>query len=122
LVILLSSGRILGVAPEKDVVTDIVVDLCHAKDAPHVACTPINSGSARLIPNPSLKGLFPVPGEGVDESEGVVVWESETTTTNEGYFSVTVSSKKNAGSWLVARVEQHSSLENFTGKLGTRVV
>ncbi|CEL57936.1 hypothetical protein RSOLAG1IB_02681 [Rhizoctonia solani AG-1 IB] len=117
LVILLSSGRILGVAPEKDVVTDIVVDLCHAKDAPHVACTPINSGSARLIPNPSLKGLFPVPGEGVDESEGVVVWESETTTTNEGYFSVTVSSKKNAGSWLVARVEQPSSLEIFTGKL-----
>ncbi|CAE6396241.1 unnamed protein product [Rhizoctonia solani] len=117
LVILLSSGRILGVAPEKDVVTDIVVDLCQPRGVSDIVCIPINSGSTRLIPNPSLKGLFPVPGEGTDETEGVVVWESEATTTSEGYFSVTASSKRDTGSWLVARLEQSDYLEFSTGKL-----
>ncbi|KAF8760864.1 PGAP1-like protein [Rhizoctonia solani] len=117
LVILLSSGRILGVSPEKDVVTEVEVDLCQPRESSNVFCPPINSGSTRLIPNPSLKGLFPVPGEGTDESEGVVVWESDVTTTSEGYFSVTVSSKREGGSWLVARLEQSDSLEFATGKL-----
>ncbi|KAF8741815.1 PGAP1-like protein, partial [Rhizoctonia solani] len=117
LVILLSSGRILGVSPEKDVATEVEVDLCQPRESSNVVCAPINSGSTRLIPNPSLKGLFPVPGEGTDESEGVVVWESDVTTTSEGYFSVTVSSKREGGSWLVARLEQSDSLEFATGKL-----
>ncbi|KAG8733923.1 GPI inositol deacylase [Ceratobasidium sp. 423] len=118
LVVLLSSGRILGVAPERGVTTDVVVDLCQASRMSEANCTAVNSGSVRLIPNPSLDGLFPVPGEGTDESEGVVIWESEVAAISEGYFSVTVSSARDAGSWLVARLEQPDALELSVGKLG----
>ncbi|CAE6433307.1 unnamed protein product [Rhizoctonia solani] len=117
LVVLLSSGRIMGVAPEKEVVSDVIVDICPPGGMSEASCTLANPGSVRLIPNPSLAGLFPVPGEGVDESEGVVVWESEGTAINEGYFSVTVSSARNAGSWLVAKLEQPDGLEVTMGKL-----
>ncbi|CAE6535354.1 unnamed protein product [Rhizoctonia solani] len=117
LVILLSSGRILGVAPEKGATTDAVVDLCQPNGVSEVSCTTVNSGPVRLVPNPSLDGLFPVPGEGTDESEGVVVWESEAAATSGGYFSVTVSSARDNGSWLVARLEQPDVLELSVGKL-----
>ncbi|CUA76918.1 hypothetical protein RSOLAG22IIIB_02398 [Rhizoctonia solani] len=117
LVILLSSGRILGIAPEKGVVTDVIVDICQRSEVSEATCTPANSGSVRLVPNPSLAGLFPVPGEGTDESEGIVIWESESTPIGGGYFSVTVSSVRDAGSWLVAKLEQPDILEVSTGKL-----
>ncbi|KAH7344773.1 PGAP1-like protein-domain-containing protein [Rhizoctonia solani] len=117
LVIFLSSGRILGVSPVKGVATEVLVDICEPNGTSEAICTAANSGSVRLIPNPSLAGLFPVPGEGTDESEGVVIWESEPAATNDGYYSVTVSSARDAGSWLVARLEQPDFLEVPTGKL-----
>ncbi|CAE6467351.1 unnamed protein product [Rhizoctonia solani] len=117
LVIFLSSGRISGVSPEKEVATEILVDICEQSGTSEAICAAANSGSVRLVPNPSLAGLFPVPGEGTDESEGVVIWESEAATINDGYFSVTVSSARDAGSWLVARLEQFDFLEVPIGKL-----
>jgi glycosylphosphatidylinositol deacylase len=38
--------------------------------------------SLKLIPNPSPEKPFPVPHEGVDESEGVVVAEAEVSGSN----------------------------------------
>ncbi|KAJ1311214.1 hypothetical protein OPQ81_009714 [Rhizoctonia solani] len=117
LVVLLSAGRISGIAPERGVVTDVVVDICQPGGTSGIVCTTANAESVRIIPNPSLDGLFPVPGEGTDESEGVVVWESEAAVTGEGYFSLTASSVRDTGSWLIASLERPDSLEFSVRKL-----
>lgn len=44
--------------------------------SPSPTCEELHPSSLKLIPNPSPEKPFPVPHEGVDESEGVVVFEA----------------------------------------------
>lgn len=121
LVVMLSSGRIAGVAPEQGVITDARVDICGYSGESGAICKPARHNSVRLIPNPPLNGLFPVPGEGTDESDGVVIWESEVVDAHDKYFSVTVASQSDSRSWLVARLEPADNQNTLTfsmGKLG----
>lgn len=113
LVVMLARGRIAGVAPEKDVLTDVTIDLCESDQADG-GCKPIVPKSVRLVPNPPIHGPFPLPGEGIDESEGVVVWEGEGTGAHGAYFAVTVASTGGSGSWLAAALESSDSADVVT--------
>ncbi|KAG8696279.1 GPI inositol deacylase [Ceratobasidium sp. 394] len=105
LVIMLARGRISGVAPEKAVFSEATVDVCNDDRRLGAICKPATTEFVRLVPNPLAHEPFPVPGEGVDESEGVVVWESATIEAQNGYFAVVVKSTGDDGSWLVANLE-----------------
>ncbi|KAF8609615.1 PGAP1-domain-containing protein [Ceratobasidium sp. AG-I] len=111
LVIMLTRGRIAGVSPEKEVLADVTVDFCESNQASSGgACKPVVPKAIRLIPNPPIHASFPLPGEGVDESDGVVVWEGEAPEAH-GAFAVTVASTGDSGPWLTATLEPSDSAE-----------
>lgn len=110
LVIMLARGRIAGVAPEKEVLADVSVDFCtDSQVSSGGACKPAAPRDVRLIPNPPIHASFPLPGEGVDESDGVVVWEGEAPEQHDAYFAVTLTSTGGSGPWLTAALEPSDS-------------
>ncbi|QRW05458.1 GPI inositol-deacylase [Ceratobasidium sp. AG-Ba] len=105
LVVMLARGRVSDLSPEKDVVSEATVDICKLDRTESRDCQPAATKSIRLVPNPTPHEPFPAPGEGTDESEGVVVWESETVNLHDQHFVVTIKSTGHEGSWLVASLE-----------------
>ncbi|KAG8693366.1 GPI inositol deacylase, partial [Ceratobasidium sp. 395] len=111
LTIMLARGRISGVAPEKEVMSEATVDICEDSQRLGAVCKPVTARHVRLVPNPPAHEPFPVPGEGTDESEGVVVWEGTTVEAHYGYFSLMVKSTGDDGSWLVVNLEPDDSID-----------
>ncbi|KAG9104891.1 GPI inositol deacylase [Ceratobasidium sp. 370] len=113
LVVMLARGRISGVAPEKAVLSEATVDVCKDDRRLGAVCKPVITEFVRLVPNPPAHEPFPLPGEGVDESEGVVVWEGTTVEAQNGYFAVMVKSTGDDGSWLVAGLEPIDAVDEI---------
>ncbi|KAJ8487535.1 hypothetical protein ONZ51_g4096 [Trametes cubensis] len=70
-----SQGSIPPVAPRKPLPFRVSVYTCPETDA--AACSPLAPTTLKLIPSPILGSPFPVPDEGTDESEGVVLYEAD---------------------------------------------
>ena len=77
-----SEGKVLSMAPHHPSSLSVTFYLCSSTTiAPHdplsrPACEEWHPATLKLIPNSSPERLFPAPHEGVDESEGVVVFEA----------------------------------------------
>ncbi|GBE79854.1 GPI inositol-deacylase [Sparassis crispa] len=72
-VLYVSRGSILSISPRAAIPLSVSVFLCGGE----ATCTPLHPTSLKLVPSP-VPGLpFPVPREGADESEGVVVFEAD---------------------------------------------
>ena len=69
----------------------------------------------KLIPNPSPEKPFPVPHEGVDESEGVVFFEAPFPGRNGGehHWVAVAYSTNEEGGWIVAFVEDDPTVRQF---------
>ncbi|KAG6845440.1 hypothetical protein H0H87_009348 [Tephrocybe sp. NHM501043] len=73
-VIFVGLGSILSVGPQNGVPLKVSGYMCTpSPEGP--LCTPLEPNLLKAIPNPRVGTAFPVPGEGVDESEGAVVYE-----------------------------------------------
>lgn len=72
--VLVSQGSISSVSPEKGIPLRVSVFFCSGPSASD--CVPLAPETLRLIPNPIPEKTFPVPQEGADESEGVVLYEA----------------------------------------------
>jgi glycosylphosphatidylinositol deacylase len=82
-VLYVSQGSIPPVSPQNPIPLKVTVSLCTAAAVIGEAspkCTILNPTSLRLIPNPSTGLAFPVPEEGSDESEGVILYEADVPT------------------------------------------
>ncbi|KAG9105118.1 GPI inositol deacylase [Ceratobasidium sp. 392] len=112
LTVMLARGRISGVAPEKDVLSEATVDVCEDNQKLGAVCRPAITTHVRLVPNPTAHEPFPVPGEGVDESEGVVVWEGALADAHYGYFAVTIKSTGDVGSWLIVNLDSTGAVDD----------
>jgi hypothetical protein len=69
--LLVSGGTVISVAPEHPLPFYVAVYGCSGQ----FACTPFRPDILKLIPTPVANKPFPVPNEGSDESEGVVLTE-----------------------------------------------
>ncbi|TFK55658.1 PGAP1-domain-containing protein [Heliocybe sulcata] len=90
---------------------------------PETKCAVLEPASLKLIPNPPLSRPFPLPDEGTDESEGIVMFSAELPTTGENHVAVRVEEADGTG-WLVAAVEDTTEIVNqarwtapFTGSV-----
>ena len=84
--------------------------------SPSPVCEELHPSSLKLIPNPSLEKLFLVPHEGVDESEGVVVFEavlSEHKGDGSRWVAVVYSTNKEHGWILGGFVEDEPTVKQF---------
>ncbi|KZT24547.1 PGAP1-domain-containing protein [Neolentinus lepideus HHB14362 ss-1] len=97
---------------------------------PEIRCRPLQPTTLNVIPNPRLSQLFPLPDEGTDESEGLVMLSAELPTTDEnvsGYVAVRLEGAEGNG-WIVAGVEDQQKIVNkaswtapFTGPVPVAV-
>ncbi|KAH9899517.1 GPI-inositol-deacylase [Cubamyces lactineus] len=68
-----SQGYVPPVAPHKPLPFRVSVYVCPEA----AACSPLAPTTLKLIPSPIPGSPFPVPDEGTDESEGVVLYEAD---------------------------------------------
>ncbi|KAF5393191.1 hypothetical protein D9757_001207 [Collybiopsis confluens] len=93
-VLFVSQGSISPIAPQKPYVLLVSVSICLGSSAPF-QCGPLQPIVHRLIPNPVPGTVFPAPQQGVDESEGVVVFEADLTLQS-----------LSGDQWVAVRIEQ----------------
>ncbi|KAH8113449.1 PGAP1-domain-containing protein [Phellopilus nigrolimitatus] len=121
-VLYLSEGTISPVAPASPLSLEVSVFFCRNKpdlssSSPdsRPVCESLRPSSLRLIPNPVPGKPFPVPSEGVDESDGVVAFTAllppSGDKSGEEWISVKVESKTEKG-WVVASLEES---RDYTG-------
>ncbi|KAL5488183.1 BST1 [Sanghuangporus weigelae] len=122
LVVYLSQGTILSVSPADPLPLKMSVHSCRNEvvqdtvDDPIPICELIEPSSLRLIPNPDSEKPFPVPREGVDESDGVVVFMAQLPPRHNEFpgewIQIEVQSDTNKG-WAVVTIENEHSLANY---------
>jgi glycosylphosphatidylinositol deacylase len=79
-IIFVSEGSIPPVSPRNRVPLQVTIFYCALSPVLEEAgpiCNPLQPSSLQLIPNPVSGKPFPVPDEGTDESEGVVLYEAD---------------------------------------------
>jgi hypothetical protein len=108
-----SEGSVLSVAPHHPSSLSVTFYLCSSStDTPHdtssrPACEEWHPTNLKLIPNASPGKLFPIPHEGVDESEGVVVFEAVLPDHDDKYRWVAVAYTTNEErGWILGGFEQ----------------
>ncbi|EJD01013.1 PGAP1-domain-containing protein [Fomitiporia mediterranea MF3/22] len=109
----LSEGTILSVSPANPLPLSAKLHICRqtvaeSSDPPIPICNTVHPTSLRLIPNPDSTKPFPIPKEGVDESEGVVVLTADLPPnygeTFEEWLQIDVHSETSRA-WVTASIE-----------------
>ncbi|KAE9404806.1 PGAP1-domain-containing protein [Gymnopus androsaceus JB14] len=72
----LPPGSIPPISPQKPNSLLVSVALCSGSTV-SLQCDTLQPVAHKLIPNPTSDSIFPVPQQGTDESEGVVLFEAE---------------------------------------------
>ncbi|KAL1664296.1 PGAP1-like protein-domain-containing protein [Schizophyllum commune] len=100
-VLYVSQGSVLQVSPQRPLPLQASVYKCSAGlDGTPSSCTSLPPTMLKLIPNPIPGKPFPVPSEGTDESEGVVLYEAEV-----DYDDAEKDYAEGASQWIAVNVE-----------------
>jgi glycosylphosphatidylinositol deacylase len=76
LTVMVSQGSIPPVSPQNSIPLKVSIFHCVGSTVPSATCSVLPAETLKLIPNPIPGTTFPVPHEGSDESEGVVLYEA----------------------------------------------
>ena len=114
-----SEGSVHSVGPYHTSSLFVSFYLCLSMtgDAVPPSCEELHPSSLKLIPNPSPEKPFPVPHEGVDESEGIVVFEAalpRRSGDEHRWVAVAYSSNEERGWILGAFVEDEPTVGKFS--------
>ncbi|KAK0461784.1 PGAP1-like protein-domain-containing protein [Desarmillaria tabescens] len=77
LTLYVSQGSVLSISPQYPGPLDVSVLVCQATVDEAFECESLEPSVLKLLPNPIPGMPFPVPHEGSDESEGVVLFEAD---------------------------------------------
>ncbi|KAH9047006.1 PGAP1-like protein-domain-containing protein [Lactarius deliciosus] len=113
-----SEGSVLSIGPYHASSLSVSFHLCLSKtdDASPSACEELHPSSLKLIPNPSFEKPFPVPHEGVDESEGVVAFEAtlpERTDGEHRWVAIAYSTNEERG-WILGGFVEEPTVMKFS--------
>lgn len=95
LTVLVSQGSIPPVSPQTPIPLKVSIFHCVGGTVLSATCKVLPAESLKLVPNPIPGTIFPVPHEGSDESEGVVLYEARIP-----YFS-----RRSEYRWIGIKVE-----------------
>lgn len=104
-----SQGSIPPAAPREPLPLRASVYACTSQSQ----CNLLSPTSLKLIPNPLLERPFPVPDEGSDESEGVVVYEADVPDESSYGVAVKVENADGRG-WVVGGYVFDKVIINYT--------
>lgn len=116
-----SKGAISSVSPHKPLALEVSVLSCGAGDTKdNVHCAPLPPKIVRLVPNPDPEKVFPAPGEGSDESEGVVLYEADLSSLHSSYnqWIAVRLDRADAVGWIVGDVAPPTTVRSDTTNMG----
>lgn len=118
-----SQGAIGGLSPQKGPFLRATISQCIANENRELKCEPLRPTTLKLIPNPASGTIFPVPKEGTDESEGVVLFEGHITISpkESRYIAVRVESTTESG-WLYAGFNRVNGIISDASTAGVECV
>ncbi|KAF9226838.1 PGAP1-domain-containing protein [Gyrodon lividus] len=112
-VLLVSRGSVSDVSLHHAFNLRTSVQLCTQSSADaRVACTPFTPTTLKLLPSPIPGKSFPVPDEGSDESENVVLFEGEVPRGVKGWVGVSVDADEDGGGWVVGGFDRRRSVDS----------
>ena len=121
-----SEGSVLSIAPHHPSSLSVTFYLCSSSaNTPHnpstrPVCEDLHPTTLKLIPNASPEKPFPVPDEGVDESEGVVVFEAALPENNDQHRWVAVAYTTNEErGWILGNFVQDEPIVRRLSVHGT---
>lgn len=106
LTLYVSQGSVLSISPQNPGLLDVSVLICQATVDQAFECESLKPSVLKLVPNPIPGVPFPVPHEGCDESEGVVLFEADLSSTNQNrptWVGVKLDQANGFG-WVIAQV------------------
>ncbi|KAF8591481.1 PGAP1-domain-containing protein [Ramaria rubella] len=120
-ILYVSRGTVASLSPHHTSDLHISVYTCHSTSD---NCRPLQPQNLKLIPNPTSGVYFPVPGEGVDESDGVVRFETVLDnlvhpSNIEEWVGVAVRGRGDPKSWVLAGFEYDDGLQLDVNNLMT---
>jgi len=118
--LLVSKGAIPPVSPQKPNGLEISVLSCDVDEASEaITCDKtIRPDAHKLMPNPAYGKTFPVPQEGSDESEGVVLFQMTVSSgSGQKWIGVRVD-KANRSGWILGGVDNADPIANNVSLLG----
>ncbi|KAF9268404.1 PGAP1-domain-containing protein [Marasmius fiardii PR-910] len=108
-VLFVSQGSIPPVSPQNPKSLEVSVRLCSRVQVV-LDCKVLVPVTHKLIPNPIPGRSFPVPDEGTDESEGVVLFEADIPSPAEGLWVAVDLNKANGDGWVVGGLASNVKL------------
>lgn len=127
-----SRGSILSVAPFNALPLKVSMFYCRRKvrvtssdESELASCGLLTPSSLKLIPNPVPGELFPLPHEGIDESEGVVMFKAiipvERPSSQDEWVSLRVQNEGREG-WVIASIENQHQYISHAGAFSTLIL
>jgi glycosylphosphatidylinositol deacylase len=118
-ILFVSQGSIGPVAPYTHLVLRISVYRCQERSSgASFRCSSLEPVTLRLIPNPPVGKPFPSPEEGVDESEGVVLYEADIQTVDEHRWVGVYVDGADGNGWAVGGFSPKEVIEDGSGAIG----
>ena len=114
----LSRGSISPISPHHPLPLRISVHLCPSSHS--TACPRLQPTTLKLVPEPVPGRPFPVPNEGSDQSEGVVVFAAEVPASSpeqDQYVAVTIEGADGRG-WVAAAFVSDERIVDDVGVFG----
>lgn len=115
LTVLLSQGTIGSIGPHRPIPLRVSLSQCNQG-----SCSPLPPATLRMLPSPIPGKPFPVPGEGTDESEGVVLFEADVPPKGVDDVVVKVEDADGRG-WLVASIVEETAVSSDGSIFGERL-
>ncbi|KAI0677215.1 GPI-inositol-deacylase [Trametes maxima] len=97
-VLYVSQGAVPPVAPHRPLPFHVTVYVCLNVESS--SCASLKPSTLKLLPRPVPGASFPVPDEGVDESDGVVLYEVDVPPAPSAYIAVKIEGGDGRG-WIV---------------------
>ncbi|KAI9000694.1 GPI-inositol-deacylase [Trametes punicea] len=94
-----SQGSVPPIAPHRPLPFTVTVYICPDSGVETHVCSPLTPSTLNLIPSPIPGAPFPVPNEGTDESEGVVLYEADVPLTPGSHIAVKIENGDGRG-WV----------------------
>ncbi|PIL37457.1 hypothetical protein GSI_01151 [Ganoderma sinense ZZ0214-1] len=107
-----SQGSIPPIAPRRPLPFQARVRVCKGQN--EISCTPLPPSTLKLIPSPIPGSPFPVPDEGSDESEGIVLFEAHVPLGTGSYVAVTVENGDKRG-WVFGGFSEDEPVDVHVG-------
>ncbi|KAI0650404.1 GPI-inositol-deacylase [Trametes meyenii] len=115
-VLYVSQGAMPPVAPHRPLPFRVAAYAC--LNAESNSCSSLDPDTLRLLPRPVPGAPFPTPDEGIDESDGVVLYEVDVSPMPSSYIAVRVEGGDGRG-WIVGGF---ADSEPLVTKIGLRSV